>query len=107
MRSPSQIRNLIRITFLEVFWSLRVPHNFLYQLFISAVVLILFAQINGSKGYLEVLVPGLIALVTASTAMQGLGSTVSVMRTYGAWRTVRGSPIPTSMYLGGLIFSNM
>jgi len=84
-----------------------VPHNFLYQLFISAVVLILFARINESKGYLEVLVPGLIALVTASTAMQGLGGTMSVMRTYGFWRTVRGSPISTPMYLGGMVFSNM
>ncbi len=106
-RRRPPLENLARIVYLDFLWSLRVPQSLFYQLFVTAVLLVLFAQINDSPGYLEVLVPGLIGLVTASQSMQGLGSTISYMRAYGAWRTVRGSPIPTPMYLAGLVLSRL
>jgi ABC-type multidrug transport system permease subunit len=105
MRLLSPLNNLARIVVLDFIWSARVPSNLLYQFFVSAIGLLLFAHINDNPAYLPVLVPGLIALVTASNSMQGLGSAVSYMRAYGAWRTVRGSPIPIAMYLAGLIVS--
>jgi ABC-type polysaccharide/polyol phosphate export permease len=104
---PSPLENLLRLTALDLLWSTRVPQSLVYQFLVAAVLLVLLAQVNGSPEYLAVLVPGLIALATASGALQGIGTTVSYMRAYGAWRTVRGSPIPTPLYLGSMVISRM
>lgn len=106
-RRPSWPENLGRLVWLDLLWNLRVPQSLFYQFFVSAILLVLLVQINGTPGYLEVLIPGLIGLIAASNAMQGLGATVSYMRAYGAWRTIRGSPIPTALYLGGLVVGRM
>lgn len=102
-----QARNLGRVVMLDLLWSLRVPQNLLYQFFMAAVLLVMLAKINGRPGYVTMLVPGLMALAVASGSMQGLGTTMSYMRTYGAWRTARGSPIPIGLYLSGLVISRM
>jgi len=106
-RPPSLPENLLRIVWLDFLWSLRVPQSLFYQFFVAAVLLVLLARVNDSPGYLEILVPGLIGLIAASHSMQGIGTTISYMRAYGAWRTIRSSPIPTSLYLSGLIVSRM
>jgi ABC-type multidrug transport system permease subunit len=102
-RRPSPLENLGRLVWLDFLWNLRVPQSVFYQFFVAGILLVLLYQINGSPDYLDVLVPGLIGLLAASNAMQGIGATVSYMRAYGAWRTLRGSPIPTALYLGGLV----
>lgn len=106
-RRRPPLENLARIVYLDFLWSLRVPQSVFYQFVVTGVLLFLLARVNGSPGYLEVLVPGLIGLLTASQAMQGLGGSISYMRAYGAWRTVRGGPIPTPMYLAGLVLSRL
>lgn len=105
--APSPLRNLVRLVYLDLLWETRVPQSLLYQFFVSGVLLLVLLQINPSPEYPQVLVPGLIALGTASGALQGIGSNVSYMRTYGAWRTLRGSPIPMPLYLSGLVLGRM
>ena len=49
----------------------------------------------------------MIALIAASTSMQGTGSTVSNMRRYGSWKTLQASPIPIGLYFAGLVGSRV
>jgi ABC-2 type transport system permease protein len=107
VRRKPPLENLARIVYLDFLWGLRVPQSVFYQFVVTGVLLFLLARVNGSPGYLGVLVPGLIGLLTASQAMQVLGGSISYMRAYGAWRTVRGGPIPTPMYLAGLVLSRL
>lgn len=106
-RRPSRLRNLGRMIWLDFLWGLRVPQSLFYQFLVSGFLLVLLTRINDEPGYLQILVPGLIGLIVASQAMQGIGTQVSYMRTYGAWRTIRGSPIPMPLYLGALIVGRM
>lgn len=100
-----QCRNLGRITYLELLWGLRIPESVVYNFIAPALVLLLLGFIRGSKDYLHILVPGVIATTVASSAMQGVGTTTSFMRAYGSWRTLQASPISTALYFAGLIAS--
>lgn len=100
-------RNLGRITYLELVWGLRVPESVVYNFLAPILVLLLLGLIRGSKDYLQILVPGVIATTVASSAMQGVGTTTSFMRAYGSWRTLQASPIPTWLYFAGLITSRV
>lgn len=100
-------RNLGRITYLELLWGLRVPESVVYNFLAPILVLLLLGLIRGSKDYLQILVPGVIATTVASSAMQGVGTTTSFMRAYGSWRTLQASPIPTWVYFAGLITSRV
>ncbi len=102
-----QCRNLCRITYLELLWGLRVPESVVYNFLAPALVLLLLGFIRGSREYLHVLVPGVIATTVASSAMQGVGTTTSFMRAYGSWRTLQASPIPMALYFAGLIGSRI
>lgn len=102
-----QCRNLGRITYLELLWGLRIPESVIYNFLAPALVLLLLGFIRGSKDYLHVLVPGVIATTIASSAMQGMGTTTSFMRAYGSWRTLQASPISTKLYFAGLITSRV
>jgi ABC-2 type transport system permease protein len=102
-----QCRNLGRITYLELLWGLRIPESVVYTFLAPALVLLLLGLMRGSKEYLHVLVPGVIATTVASSAMQGVGTTASFMRAYGSWRTLQASPIPTWLYLAGLVCSRV
>lgn len=100
-------KNLGKIICLELLWGLRVPESLVYNFLAPALVLLLLGFMRGSNGYLHVLVPGVIATTIASSAMQGVGTATSFMRAYGSWRTLQASPIPTGLYLAGLIGSRV
>lgn len=100
-------KNLGRITFLELLWGLRVPESVVYNFLLPTLILVILGLIQSGQGYLHILVPGMIALTTASSAMQGVGTTTSYMRAFGNWRTLRASPIPTPLYFAGLICSRV
>lgn len=102
-----QCRNLGKITYLELLWGMRIPESVVYTFLAPTLVLLLLGLIRGSKDYLQILVPGIIATTVASSAMQGVGTTASFMRAYGSWRTLQASPIPTGLYLAGLICSRV
>ena len=106
-RFLSLSRNLGRITYLELLWGLRIPESVVYNFLAPALVLLLLGLIRGSKDYLHILVPGVIATTVASSAMQGVGTATSFMRAYGSWRTLQASPIPTWLYFAGLIGSRV
>jgi ABC-2 type transport system permease protein len=103
----SQCRNLARITYLELLWSFRIPESLVYNFLTPSLVLLLLGFIRGSRDYMPILVSGLVALTIASSTMQGIGTKVSMMRAHGSWRTLQASPIPTGLYLVGLLCSRM
>lgn len=102
-----QCRNLCKITYLELLWGTRIPESVVYTFLGPALVLLLLGLIRGNKDYLDILVPGIIATTAATSTMQGVGTTASFMRAYGSWRTLQASPIPTGLYLAGLVFSRV
>lgn len=106
-RAPSRTRSLLQLVRLQLQWNLRAPQGLVYHVFMSGVVLYLLAHLGGTPAYLGVLVPGVMALVTTSRALQGVAVTVSYMRRYGEWRTMRASPIPTWLFLAGFVLSSM
>lgn len=102
-----QCRNLWRITYLELLWGFRIPESVIYSFLTPSLILLLLGLAQARPESLRVLVPGLIALAIASSSMRGVGTTVSFMRAYGAWRTLQASPIPLPLYLAGLIGSRL
>lgn len=105
-RLLSQLRNLGRIIYLELLWGFRIPESVAYSLLAPAMVLLLLG-LGRQNAFLPVLVPGLIALTVASSAMRGVGTTMSFMRAYGSWRSLQASAIPAPLYLAGLIGSRI
>jgi ABC-type multidrug transport system permease subunit len=100
-------KNLGRITFLELIWGMRVPESVVYNFLAPSAILILLGLMRSNPDYLNILVPGLIAMTIASSAMQGVGTSMSFMRAYGSWRTLQASPIPPPLYFAGLIGSRL
>lgn len=107
MHLLAQCRNVSRIAYLELLWGLRIPESMVYNFVAPALSLVLLGLIRGSKEYLAILVPGLVALTTASSALHGMGAKMSFMRAYGSWRTLQASPIPAGLYFAGLLGSRM
>ena len=101
-------KNLGRITFLELIWGMRVPESVVYNFLAPSAILILLGLMSrNNPAYLDILVPGLIAMTIASSAMQGIGTTMSFMRAYGSWRTLQASPISPPLYFAGLVGSRL
>jgi ABC-2 type transport system permease protein len=99
---------LFRIVRLELLWGMRIPESVVYNILGPVLLLLLLGPIRGGeKEYLDRLVPGLLAAVSASGAMHGIGAAVSYMRLYGSWRTLQASPIPTEVYFAGLLASRV
>ena len=102
-----QSGNLAKITWLELLWSFRMPEGVAFHFLSPAIVLVLLGLVRGGRGYLHILVPGLITMTIASNAMQGVGTKMSFMRAHGNWRTLRASPIPVGLYFTGLVCSRL
>lgn len=100
-------KNLGRITYLELIWGLRVPESLVYNFLAPSAILILLGLMRSNQDSLNILVPGLIAMTVASSALQGVGTSMSFMRAYGTWRTLQASPIPPPLYFTGLIGSRL
>jgi ABC-type multidrug transport system permease subunit len=104
-RKPSALLNVLRIAYLELLWGMRITENVLYNFFYPILIFVVLSLIQPDASYLQMLVPGVLALSTASSSMQGIGKTVSFMRIYGTWRTLQASPIQPEVYLAGLLTS--
>jgi ABC-type multidrug transport system permease subunit len=97
------LTNLGRITYLETVFSLRIPASLIFVFLLPSLMLLL---LGGRSGARDVVVPGLIGLVTAFSAMQGVGQVAGSMRK-GIWQTLQTALHPTWIYFAGVLVSRI
>lgn len=100
----SRARNLVRITYLELLFSVRVPEGLLFTVIAPLLLLVLLGPRFTDT---SVTVPGLIGLTTAFGAMQGVGQTITVMRLTPIWNTIRLHLYPGGLYIAGIVISRV
>ena len=85
----------------RLFWRNRSAafFNFLLPL----IFLALFgAIVHGSRSELDVIVPGIAGMSVMSTTFTALAYNLTFLREQGVLKRVRGTPLPSGVYLGGL-----
>jgi ABC-2 type transport system permease protein len=100
---PSDIAALWRQYRFErrLFWRNRSAafFNFLLPL----IFLALFgAIVNGHQSELDVIVPGIAGMSVMSTTFTALAYNLTFLREQGVLKRIRGTPLPSGVYLGGL-----
>lgn len=97
------LRNLSRITYLELVFSLRIPVSLVFNFLAPSMMLLLLGSRLNAQHFI---IPGLIALFAATSTIQGVGQVANSMR-YGIWKTLRVSLHPAWLYLLGLLISRI
>jgi ABC-2 type transport system permease protein len=85
----------------RMFWRNRSAafFNFLLPL----IFLALFgAIVSGHQGELDVIVPGIAGMSVMSTTFTALAYNLTFLREQGVLKRIRGTPLPSGVYLGGL-----
>jgi ABC-2 type transport system permease protein len=85
----------------RMFWRNRSAafFNFLLPL----IFLALFgAIVHGHQNELDVIVPGIAGMSVMSTTFTALAYNLTFMREQGILKRIRGTPLPSGVYLGGL-----
>jgi ABC-2 type transport system permease protein len=85
----------------RLFWRNRSAafFNFLLPL----IFLALFgAIVSGHQNELDVIVPGIAGMSVMSTTFTALAYNLTFMREQGVLKRIRGTPLPSGVYLGGL-----
>lgn len=77
--------------------------NFMLPLAFLLLVGAVFAR--GDRGQLNVLVPGVAGMAVMSTTFTALAFNLTFLREQGILKRMRGTPMPASCYLGGLLGS--
>ena len=100
---PSDVRLLWRQYRFErrLFWRNRSAafFNFLLPL----IFLALFgAIVHGNQSELDVIVPGIAGMSVMSTTFTALAYNLTFLREQGVLKRIRGTPLPSGVYLGGL-----
>jgi ABC-2 type transport system permease protein len=95
--------NLARVTYLELLFSLRIPASIIFVFLLPALLLLVLASRFQDAPYV---VPGLLALVTAFSTLQGVGQVATSMRR-GIWGTFQVSLDPDWLYLAGVLASRV
>jgi ABC-2 type transport system permease protein len=73
--------------------------NFLLPLLFLAVFGLIF---SGNKKDLEIVIPGVAAMSVMSTTFTALAMNITFLREQGVLKRMRGTPISTGTYLGGV-----
>ena len=88
----------------HLFW--RNPTAAFFNFFLPLLFLALFGAIfSGSQENLDVIVPGIAGLSVMSTTFSALAHNIVFLREQGVLKRMRGTPLPSGSYLGG-IFAN-
>ena len=88
----------------KLFW--RNPSAAFFNFVLPLVLLLLVASVfAGEENELEVLIPGIAGMSVMATTFNALVFNVTFLREEGILKRVRGTPMPTVSYLGGLIGS--
>jgi ABC-2 type transport system permease protein len=85
----------------RMFW--RNPSAAFFNFFLPLLFLALFGAIFGDdQDMLDVLVPGIAGMSVMSTTFSALAMNMTFLREQGVLKRMRGTPLPTGAYLGGV-----
>lgn len=88
----------------RLFW--RNPSAAFFSFLLPLVLLFLVASIFArDRAELDVLVPGIAGLAVLGATFTALAYNVTFLREQGILKRVRGTPLPASAYVGGLLAS--
>ncbi len=88
----------------KMFW--RNPTAAFFSFVLPLIFLFLFGAVfSGSQASLNVLVPGIAGLSVMATTFNALATQMSFLREQGVLKRVRGTPLPGTSYLSGIIGS--
>ena len=88
----------------RMFW--RNPTAAFFNFLLPLLFLFLFGAVfAGSQANLNVVVPGIAGLSVVSTTFSALAMNMVFLREQGVLKRLRGTPMPTGAYLGGLLSS--
>ncbi len=85
----------------KMFW--RNPSAAFFNFLLPLIFLSLFGAIfAGSQSDLDVIVPGIAGMSVMSTTFSALAMNMVFLREQGVLKRLRGTPLPSGAYLGGL-----
>jgi ABC-2 type transport system permease protein len=85
----------------HLFW--RNPSAAFFNFLLPLIFLGLFgAIVHGHQSELDVIVPGIAGMSVMSTTFTALGYNLTFLREQGVLKRMRGTPLPSGVYLGGL-----
>jgi ABC-2 type transport system permease protein len=88
----------------KMFW--RNPTAAFFSFVLPLIFLFLFGAVfSGNQANLNVLVPGIAGLSVMATTFNALATQMTFLREQGVLKRVRGTPLPGSSYLSGIIGS--
>jgi ABC-2 type transport system permease protein len=88
----------------KLFW--RNPSAAFFNFVLPLLLLVLIASAFGSEpDELEVLVPGIAGMSVMATTFTALAYEVTFLREEGILKRVRGTPMPTGSFVGGMVGS--
>jgi ABC-2 type transport system permease protein len=88
----------------RLFW--RNPSAAFFTVVLPLLFLALFGVVfAGDQEALDTIVPGIAGMAVMATTFHALAMTVTLLREQGVLKRMRGTPLPTGAYLGGLLGS--
>jgi ABC-2 type transport system permease protein len=85
----------------HLFW--RNPSAAFFNFLLPLMFLALFgAIVSGKRNELDVIVPGIAGMSVMSTTFTALAYNLTFLREQGVLKRMRGTPLPSGIYLGGL-----
>jgi ABC-2 type transport system permease protein len=90
----------------KMFW--RNPTAAFFSFVLPLLFLLLFGAIfSGDQANLNVIVPGIAGMSIMSTTFNALAMNMTFLREAGVLKRIRGTPLPTGSYLGGVIANSV
>ncbi len=88
----------------RLFW--RNPSAAFFNFLLPLLFLAFFGAIfAGEQDQLDVIVPGIAGMSVLATTFSALAFNLTFLREQGILKRMRGTPLPTASYLGGLLAS--
>ncbi|CAB4342842.1 unannotated protein [freshwater metagenome] len=88
----------------KMFW--RNPTAAFFSFVLPLIFLFLFGAVfSGNQANLNVLIPGIAGLSVMATTFNALATQMTFLREQGVLKRVRGTPLPGTSYLSGIIGS--
>src|SRR3954452_405217 len=85
----------------RLFW--RNPSAAFFNFLLPLLFLVFFGAIfSGNQKDLDVIVPGIAGMAVLSTTFSALAFNLTFLRESGGLKRIRGTPLPTGAYLGGV-----
>jgi len=85
----------------HLFW--RNPSAAFFNFLLPLIFLALFgAIVSGNRHELDIIVPGIAGMSVMSTTFTALAYNLTFLREQGVLKRIRGTPLPSGVFLGGL-----